>query len=145
MLFNYLVDTLKEKYETLPNPSKSSKRPVSVHATILLLQLLKQLVFRPSATFTSSPQFVRTIKQQLIGALLQSCLSQNRPIFIISIEIFTCLIDCFKMFLKREILIFFTNIVFNLLNSNHSSQLQKDKSLNVRKTRLFRRYSITFC
>jgi len=124
----YICDLFKEI---------NKEKKLNQRGKVLLLQLIRQLIKKPSLALTSTNIFIQGIQLNLIETLLECCLSQDKSIYIISTEIFLHLINSFRVFIKREIHVFMQNITLSILNSNHSSCWQKNKSLNVEFSPLY--------
>jgi brefeldin A-inhibited guanine nucleotide-exchange protein len=81
--------------------------------------LIHSILASSGPNFRNSESFINDIKQILCNSLLQNSLSAIPQIFSLSLSIFKTLILHFRIFLKEEISIFFTNSYLKILeNSN---------------------------
>ncbi|XP_018655097.1 putative brefeldin A-inhibited guanine nucleotide-exchange protein [Schistosoma mansoni] len=93
----------------------------AVRSKSLSLQLLLNLLQQPGPLFSTSEIFIAAIKQYLCVALFKNGTSPIVEIFELSVAIFLALLTYFKPHLKRQIEVFFKDVLLLILESSKSS------------------------
>ncbi|CAH8564731.1 unnamed protein product [Schistosoma turkestanicum] len=93
----------------------------AVRSKSLSLQLLLNLLQQPGPLFSTSEIFIAAIKQYLCVALFKNGTSPIVEIFELSVAIFLALLTYFKPHLKRQIEVFFKDVLLLILESPKSS------------------------
>eukprot|EP01065_Artemidia_motanka_P015433 TRINITY_DN19254_c0_g2_i1.p1 TRINITY_DN19254_c0_g2~~TRINITY_DN19254_c0_g2_i1.p1 ORF type:complete len:1758 (+),score=638.33 TRINITY_DN19254_c0_g2_i1:52-5325(+) len=109
------------------SPPESTERK-SKH---LSLELLLAMVLHSSDAFRSNEHFMTAVRQNLCLTLLDNCVSSISGVFSLSLRIFLALTNNFKDHLKREIGLFFTNVLLVIVDSPHATYQQKSLVLCV--------------
>eukprot|EP00756_Hemistasia_phaeocysticola_P035955 Hpha_TRINITY_DN16613_c2_g3::TRINITY_DN16613_c2_g3_i1::g.181261::m.181261/K18442/ARFGEF, BIG; brefeldin A-inhibited guanine nucleotide-exchange protein len=102
-------------------PPESTERK----SKLLSLELLLAIVVHSGDVFRTSDIFMQAVKQNLCLSLLNNCISSMAPVFRLSLHIFLALIKSFKDHLKREIGLFFTNVLLVIVESPNAAFPQK--------------------
>jgi len=76
---------------------------IALASKILSLELLLSILDNPGPTFCNSEVFAELVRDSLVMALLQNCVTTIEPVFRLSSSIFVTLIAHFKPHLKTEI------------------------------------------
>eukprot|EP00756_Hemistasia_phaeocysticola_P044533 Hpha_TRINITY_DN18338_c0_g1::TRINITY_DN18338_c0_g1_i1::g.158210::m.158210/K18442/ARFGEF, BIG; brefeldin A-inhibited guanine nucleotide-exchange protein len=106
-------------------PESAGPDSLEMKSKLLSLELILGLLLNTGEVFRTSDRFIKAVKQNLCLSLLQNCVSPHVPVFRISLSIFLALIANFREHLKREIGVFFTNVLLVILESSNSSLQQK--------------------
>ncbi|CAH8627069.1 unnamed protein product [Heterobilharzia americana] len=93
----------------------------AVRSKSLSLQLLLNLLQQPGPLFSTSEIFIAAIKQYLCVALFKNGTSPIVEVFELSVAIFLALLTHFKPHLKRQIEVFFKDVLLFILESPKSS------------------------
>ncbi|KAI9591638.1 hypothetical protein BDF19DRAFT_468694 [Syncephalis fuscata] len=139
----------KLSMKPVPNDSATDLRSLSMRSKLLALHLVldvlaaHQLVFlapvavvtthanNPSSTTTTTTTFITTIKQHLCLTLSRNLVSVIPAVFECALELFWQVLCNFRMFLKKEIEVFFTEIFLPILEMKNSPFQQRLALLSV--------------
>ncbi|CAH8874145.1 unnamed protein product [Trichobilharzia szidati] len=99
----------------------SDTKSHAVRSKSLSLQLLLSLLQQPGPLFSTSEIFIAAIKQYLCVALFKNGTSPIVEVFELSVAIFLALLTYFKPHLKRQIEVFFKDVLLLILESPKSS------------------------
>ncbi|KAH8867375.1 Brefeldin A-inhibited guanine nucleotide-exchange protein [Schistosoma japonicum] len=99
----------------------SDPKSHAVRSKSLSLQLLLNLLQQPGPLFLTSDIFIAAIKQYLCVALFKNGTSSIVEIFELSVAIFIALLTYFKPHLKRQVEVFFKDVLLLILESSKSS------------------------
>ncbi|KAI8057174.1 hypothetical protein BDF22DRAFT_669905 [Syncephalis plumigaleata] len=138
----------KLSMKPVPNDSATDLRSLSMRSKLLALHLVldvlatHQLVFlAPVAVVTTNPNgtagtpatttFISTIKQHLCLTLSRNLVSVIPAVFECALELFWQVLCNFRMFLKKEIEVFFTEIFLPILEMKNSPFQQRLALLSV--------------
>ncbi|KAJ2963214.1 hypothetical protein NQZ79_g1686 [Umbelopsis isabellina] len=84
---------------------------------------------QPNGTITATP-FIQAAKKNLCVSLSRNAVSVTPQVFDISLEIFWKVVQNLRMYLKKEIEVFFTTIFLPILEMRNASYQQKHSLLN---------------
>ena len=105
------------------NSSSSSdfKSSIDVKSKLLSLQLILATLQNARASFKQSPHMINTIRRYLCVSLSKNGVSPITEVFELSLAIFVSLLADYKQHLKKQIEVFFRQIIIFLLETSSSS------------------------
>lgn len=97
------------------------KTNIDIKSKILSLQLILATLQNAKASFKQSPHMINAIKRYLCVSLSKNGVSPINEVFELSIAIFVSLMADYKQHLKKQIEVFFREIILFLLETPTSS------------------------
>ena len=117
---------LKYFSQTLSNKiTISSKSDEVIKQKLFSLEIISFIFDNYSKFIFNQRRFIKVIKENLMGGLFKTCLSNQVEIYSLSVKIFFMIFKYFKEYLKPQINYFIENVFLKILNNNSSSLLKK--------------------
>ncbi|TKR93853.1 hypothetical protein L596_008231 [Steinernema carpocapsae] len=114
-------------------PVQDNRDPASheLRSKLLSLEMILRVIQRSPSNLTSTHCITHCIRHELCTALSRNALSPEVSVFTRSLAIFVELVDKFKIHLKRQLEVFFKEIIISMLESASSTI---DRRLEVLRT-----------
>ena len=104
---------------------------VAVQNKILSLELILHILEKCGHAFQGSERIVDAVRKYLCMSLLGNCTSQVTHVAALSLRVFVALMERFKSVLKTEFEVFFTSVLFKILDSENSTVEHKIRVMEV--------------
>lgn len=98
---------------------------------LLFLELLYSVLKRPMKNLKRDPRFILFVKNNIFPNLMKIALNNEEEVLVYSLRIFVCLIENFKVYLRKEIGIFIEEVCLKMLESPNSKFIYKIYLLQV--------------
>jgi brefeldin A-inhibited guanine nucleotide-exchange protein len=109
----------------ISEPSVDYKNNIEIRSKILSLQLILTTLQNAKQSFKSNKHIINIIRKYLCVSLTKNGLSPIHEVFELSLAIFLSLLSDYKQYLKKQVEIFFREIIIYLLETQTSSFEQK--------------------